>query len=221
MRITFKVCFLLGSGTQGKGKLKWDYIRKKNFFNDTEENSIFSVAQRDSLFRMCSLQAEAVWFPPTQPGCCGHTPCLGTKNTWLISVHLQNKSSVLSYQISNISNTNAVCIYENWTELIRAHFENWTKNQENWSEHILKTDAVCIWICIKTDNIIIAKLQSVTKTDNLLQKHIANVSVSEPNAPGYTELIAEQNDYNSTQNQCQDKFSGMNQSQITQHHNTL
>jgi hypothetical protein len=41
MKITFKVCFLLESGTQGKEKLKRGYIREKNFFSNTEENSIF------------------------------------------------------------------------------------------------------------------------------------------------------------------------------------
>jgi hypothetical protein len=41
MKITFKVCFLLGSGTQGKGKLKRGHIREKNFSNGTKENTIF------------------------------------------------------------------------------------------------------------------------------------------------------------------------------------
>jgi hypothetical protein len=45
MKITFKICFLLRSGAQGKEKLKRGHI-KKNFFNDTEENSIFSVARK-------------------------------------------------------------------------------------------------------------------------------------------------------------------------------
>jgi hypothetical protein len=46
MKITFKVCFLLGNGTQGKGKLKRGYIREKNFSSGTEENTIFLVAQK-------------------------------------------------------------------------------------------------------------------------------------------------------------------------------
>jgi hypothetical protein len=46
MEITFKVCFLLVSGTQGKGKFKRGHIRENNFSSDIEENSIFLVAQK-------------------------------------------------------------------------------------------------------------------------------------------------------------------------------
>jgi hypothetical protein len=35
MKITFKVCFLLGSGTQKRRELKRGYIREKNFSSDT------------------------------------------------------------------------------------------------------------------------------------------------------------------------------------------
>jgi hypothetical protein len=46
MKITFKIYFLLGTDTQGKGKLKRGHIREKNFFSSTEKNTIFSVAQK-------------------------------------------------------------------------------------------------------------------------------------------------------------------------------
>jgi hypothetical protein len=41
MKITFKIYFLLRSGTQEKEKLNQRYIREKNFSSSTEENTIF------------------------------------------------------------------------------------------------------------------------------------------------------------------------------------
>jgi hypothetical protein len=50
MKITFKVCFLLGSDTQVKRKLKRGHIMGKNFSGGTEEISIFfQWHRRDSL----------------------------------------------------------------------------------------------------------------------------------------------------------------------------
>jgi hypothetical protein len=41
MKITFKVCFILGTGTQEKGKLKRGHIREKNFSSGIEAILIF------------------------------------------------------------------------------------------------------------------------------------------------------------------------------------
>jgi hypothetical protein len=41
MKITFKIYFVLRSGTQEKEKLNQRYIREKNFSSSTEENTIF------------------------------------------------------------------------------------------------------------------------------------------------------------------------------------
>jgi hypothetical protein len=46
MKIIFKVCFLLRSGTQENEKLKREHIREKNFSSGTKEILIFSVAQK-------------------------------------------------------------------------------------------------------------------------------------------------------------------------------
>jgi hypothetical protein len=41
MKITFKVCFILGTGTQENGKLKRGHIREKNFSSGIEAILIF------------------------------------------------------------------------------------------------------------------------------------------------------------------------------------
>jgi hypothetical protein len=49
MKITLKVYFLFGSGTQGKGKLKRGYIRENNFLSGTEENTTFLETEKGFL----------------------------------------------------------------------------------------------------------------------------------------------------------------------------
>jgi hypothetical protein len=56
MKITFKVCFLFESGTQGKRKLKRAHIREKIFFPwHRREFNFFQWHRRDSLFNEWDL----------------------------------------------------------------------------------------------------------------------------------------------------------------------
>jgi hypothetical protein len=59
IKITFKVYFLLRSGTQGKEKLKREYIRKNYFFNGTKENAIFLGAQKG--FALIFSRCWSLW----------------------------------------------------------------------------------------------------------------------------------------------------------------
>jgi hypothetical protein len=61
MKITLKVYFLFGSGTQGKGKLKRGYIRENNFLSGTEENTTF-FRDREGIFaNMLAHQFAIFW----------------------------------------------------------------------------------------------------------------------------------------------------------------